>query len=316
MKPIASVSLDLDDLWTYLKTHGDAGWQDYPTYLPTVVPRVLKLLGEIGLTTTWFIVGRDAADPRHRDTLRSIPDQGHEIANHSFHHEPWLHLYSDADIANELQTAHDAIERATGETPIGFRGPGFSFSPPLLAALVSLNYQYDASTFPTFLGPLARYYYFANSKNLTVEEREQRAKLFGGFREGLRPLDPYRWQTSNGPLTEIPVTTMPILRLPIHLSYLLYLDGYSRTLAKWYFRLALFLCRVTGVAPSLLLHPLDFLGCDDTNRLSFFPAMRRLAGPKLTFARWCLGEMVKRFDCVPMARHAERVAGTQPLVPA
>lgn len=315
MKPTASVSLDLDDLWTYLKTHGDEGWQDYPTYLPTVVPRALEMLGELALTTTWFVVGRDAADPRHRDIFRSIPARGHEVANHSFRHEPWLHLYSDADIVKELKSAHDAIHAATGEVPIGFRGPGFSFSPPLLAALVSLGYKYDASTFPTFLGPLARLYYFANSKNLTSEEREQRAKLFGGFAEGFRPLSPYKWRTANGPLTEIPVTTMPLLRLPIHLSYLLYLDGYNRTVAKWYFRLALFLCRATGTAPSLLLHPLDFLGRDDTDRLAFFPAMRRLAAPKLAFARWCLGELANRFDCVPMALHAQR-AGALPAVPA
>ena len=37
-KPIASLSLDLDNKWSYMKTHGDAGWDLYPTYLPTVVP--------------------------------------------------------------------------------------------------------------------------------------------------------------------------------------------------------------------------------------------------------------------------------------
>ena len=316
MKPIASVSLDLDDLWTYLKTHGDAGWGDYPTYLPTVVPRALDLLDAVGITTTWFVVGRDAADSRHREVLRAIPARGHEVGNHSFHHEPWLHLYSDADIASELSTAHEAIREATGATPRGFRGPGFSFSPPLLAALVSRNYDYDASTFPTFLGPLARMYYFANAKNLSDEERQRRAKLFGGFNEGFRPLKPYRWRTASGPLTEIPVTTLPILRLPIHLSYLLYLDGFSRIAAKAYFRLALFLCRAAGVAPSILLHPLDFLGRDDTDRLAFFPAMRRPAAPKLAFARWCLGELAARFDCVSMARHAELAATKLPTVRA
>ena len=42
--PTASVSLDLDNLWAYLKTHGDPGWDDYPSYLLTIVPRVLDLL--------------------------------------------------------------------------------------------------------------------------------------------------------------------------------------------------------------------------------------------------------------------------------
>ena len=315
MKPTASVSLDLDDLWTYLKTRGDAGWRDYPTYLPSVVPRALDLLAELGLTTTWFVVGRDAADPRHRDTLRQIPARGHEVGNHSFRHEPWLHLYSDADLRRELHAAHAAIAAATGATPLGFRGPGFSFSPALLEALARMGYAYDASTFPTFLGPLARLYYFASAGNLSREERATRSKLFGGFGEGLRPLAPYRWATPAGPLTEIPVTTVPFARTPMHLSYVLYLDGFSRLAAQAYFRFALVACRAARVAPSLLLHPLDFLGCDDTERLAFFPAMRRPAAPKLELVRWCLAELAKHFDCVPVGVHAARAKPAQSVRP-
>ena len=33
-KPLASLSLDLDNQWSYMKTHGDAGWEALPTYLP------------------------------------------------------------------------------------------------------------------------------------------------------------------------------------------------------------------------------------------------------------------------------------------
>jgi len=29
-RPIASVSLDLDDLWTYLRTRGDPAWETRP----------------------------------------------------------------------------------------------------------------------------------------------------------------------------------------------------------------------------------------------------------------------------------------------
>ncbi len=29
-KPIASLSLDLDNKWSYMKTHGDAGWESFP----------------------------------------------------------------------------------------------------------------------------------------------------------------------------------------------------------------------------------------------------------------------------------------------
>src|SRR5437660_258089 len=39
-KPLASLSLDLDNKWSYLKTHGDAGWDRYPTSLTLAVPPV------------------------------------------------------------------------------------------------------------------------------------------------------------------------------------------------------------------------------------------------------------------------------------
>ena len=56
-KPIASLSLDLDNKWSYMKTHGDAGWEKYPTYLDFVVPRFLNVLHERRLKMTVFIVG-------------------------------------------------------------------------------------------------------------------------------------------------------------------------------------------------------------------------------------------------------------------
>ena len=89
-----------------------------------------------------------------------IPDSGHEVGNHSFHHEPWLHLYSPEEIEKEVENAEEAIANATGVTPRGWRGPGFSFSPNLLNVLAKRDYRYDGSTFPTYMGPLARMYYF------------------------------------------------------------------------------------------------------------------------------------------------------------
>src|ERR1700722_4764415 len=94
--PPCMLSLDLDDKWTYMKTHGDPAWEKFPGYLDIVVPRVLRMLEEHSLRITFFIVGQDAAFPRNAPVLRSITEAGHEVGNHSFHHEPWLHLYSRA----------------------------------------------------------------------------------------------------------------------------------------------------------------------------------------------------------------------------
>src|SRR6476646_12136945 len=93
MKPLASLSLDLDNKWSYLKTHGDRGWEEFPSYLDKLVPRVLDFLSERNLQITFFVIGQDAALEKNLDALRAISERGHEIGNHSFSHEPWMHLY-------------------------------------------------------------------------------------------------------------------------------------------------------------------------------------------------------------------------------
>jgi hypothetical protein len=305
-KPLASLSLDLDNKWSYLKTHGDAGWETFPSYLDVVVPRVLDLLAARGLTITFFVVGQDAVLESNQAALRSIATAGHEIGNHSFNHEPWLHLYSPDELSAELTRAEDAIRSATGAATTGFRGPGFSFSPPLLAELARRGYDYDASTFPTFLGPLARLYYFL-STNLSREERAERKQLFGRFAEGFRSLRPYVWRDLSRPLLEIPVTTMPVFKLPIHVSYLLYLGQFSPGLASLYFRIALTLCRLLRVEPSILLHPLDFLGGDDDRDLAFFPAMNLPAERKLAIVGRALDQLAAHYRIVPMRDHAAAI---------
>ncbi len=124
---------------------------------------------------------------------------------------------------------------------------------------------------------------------------------------------PYWWRLSGDPtdpisgpeyLLEIPVTTMPIARLPIHVSYLLFLRQFSRAAAWAYWRAAMTLCRLTGVGPSLLLHPLDFLTLEDEPGLAFFPAMRIEPKEKIAFVRDVLTDFARRFQVVPMGEHA------------
>jgi peptidoglycan/xylan/chitin deacetylase (PgdA/CDA1 family) len=310
-RPIASLSLDLDNKWTYLKTHGELGWEEFPSYLDRVVPLSLATLAELGLSCTYFVVGQDAALPANRAAFEAIADSGQEIANHSFRHEPWLHLYPETELRQELASAEEHILAATGRMPCGFRGPGYSNSPLVLQLLAQRGYLYDASILPTFLGPLARAYYLATTR-LSGEQRRQRARLFGRFRDGFRRLRPYVRQFPAGRILEMPVTTLPWLKTPIHFSYVLYLLTYSRSLARAYFRTALWACRLSRVQPSLLLHPLDFLGCDDEQDLSFFPAMNLPGALKRQFLTELLTMLREHFTVVSMQEHACAALGQDP----
>ena len=114
-------------------------------------------------------------------------------------------------------------------------------------------------------------------------------------------------QTDAGPLLEIPVTTLPLFKVPVHVSYLVYLAAYSPRLALLYFRLAVRLCRLTRTPLSLLLHPTDFLGCDDTQDLAFFPGMRMPSEKKLRLVGEIIRLLCDRFHVVCLQEHARQL---------
>ncbi len=304
MTKTAAVSLDLDNKWSYLKTHGDPQWVDLPSYLPKVIPRILSTASDFELQLTVMVVGLDAAQPENGEGLISIVEGGHSLGNHSYHHEPWLHLYDEKKLRDDFDRAEDAIHRATAQRPLGFRGPGFSLSMSTLRELEKRGYIYDATVFPNALNPVGRMYYFSKA-NLTPEEKEKRKALFGTLGDALRPNAPFWWDFGDKTrLLEIPVTTMPLFRVPIHMSYILYAASISPTLARFYLRTGLSLCSLTGNPPSILLHPLDFLGADDEPDLSFFPGMSMQSAQKLSLLETFLAEIASSHSMISLDNHA------------
>jgi hypothetical protein len=312
-KPLGNISLDLDNKWSYMKTHGDPGWEKLPSYFDIFIPHVLDILDRLDLKITFFIVGQDAALQKNKDALKLITEKGHEVGNHSFYHEPWLHLYSKDKIERETLEAEEHIMNVTAQKPVGFRGPGFSWSQDLLDVLKKNDYLFDASTFPTCLCPLARLYYFWTS-DLTSKEKSQRKELFGSFSDGMRPVRPYLWQLQNGmELLEIPVTTIPGIKTPFHLSYLLYLSRFSTILMLLYLKLALTLCQITHTEPSFLLHPLDLLDADQVPELAFFPGMAISRDRKKELFGRVFKELSRHFSLVKMSSYARHILGQKKI---
>ncbi len=260
-----SFSIDLDNLWAYLKVKEDPKWESYPSYFPQFIPPFLDLLDELQLKITFFIVGRDASFAQNLKLMQEIVKRGHEVANHSFDHEPWLHIYTPEHLKEEIVKAEEAIVTATGQKPLGFRGPGFVYSYDILSVLKERNYLYDSSVLPSFIGPLARLYF-----NTIAKGMKNRDKLFGSFKEGFRS---NKVHEING-IIEIPVTTIPFLKTPFHLSYLMYLASYSPVLMKGYLNLAIESCKLDGVSPNFLIHPTDLLDLTQAPDLSFFPGIK------------------------------------------
>jgi hypothetical protein len=77
--------------------------------------------------------------------------------------------------------------------------------------------------------------------------------------------------------------------------------------------MSLQLCRACGVEPSLLLHPLDFLGGDEVPELAFFPAMSMSGTVKRSRAAACLDMLGSSFEVVSLGEHAKRIAARKNL---
>lgn len=73
---------------------------------PDVTPRVLDILRERGIRTTFFVIGGKLADPERRRLAERAHSEGHWIGNHTFTHS----------IPLGEQAGRDTAEREIGRT--------------------------------------------------------------------------------------------------------------------------------------------------------------------------------------------------------
>lgn len=297
-RPWATVSIDLDDLWAYRRSFGLAP-ASAASLLPAAVPRFLRLMDDHGIRGTAFVIGRDAEVAAHAPLLRGIAAAGHEIANHSQDHAPDLDCWPATRQSADLARAHVAIVAASGFEPRGFRAPSFRVSPTLLESVRALGYRYDSSTFPSSLGALARIWQTRRARALGTRA-DFAADAYGSGKTRRLPLHPFAWNLAAGGLIEVPVTTIPGVRLPMHGTYLHYLGDRAGLLARTYARLAVAACRQARVAPHFLLHATDFIGCDDGPECAFLPGMRRPWRAKVELLATVLHLLAADFTLIPI----------------
>lgn len=305
-RELATLSLDLDDVWAYLRTRGEDDWATAPSVLPLAVDRLLAVLDELDVRITVFVVGRDAERPEGREAIQALVEAGHEIASHSFLHRGELSLMPAQRITEDLRLASEAISAITGAQPRGFRCPSFGRSAALLQSLLDGGYTYDASVLPTSLSPVLKLYCRLRKRSAEPHVEPQ-AELFGPVSNAVLPLSAFRWRVGANVLLELPVSTLPLVRTPMHMSYLQAIGAVSEPAAHGYLRLGLASLRLGGISPSFLLHPTDVLDERDAPRLSYFPGMSRQSTDKVRQVRHALSCLVERYEVVPLSEAARRL---------
>lgn len=111
-------------------------------FAAVAVPRLLRLLGDRGLASTWFIPGHTART--YPDLCREITAQGHEVALHGDVHENVAAL-PEADERRVLHRSFKTLAEVTGVEPVGFRAPAWDLSDHSVLLLNELGLDYDSS---------------------------------------------------------------------------------------------------------------------------------------------------------------------------
>jgi peptidoglycan/xylan/chitin deacetylase (PgdA/CDA1 family) len=114
----------------------------------------------------------------------------------------------------QITKAHKIITKVCKKEPIGFRGPGYYQDQEIINILQKLNYKYDSSVLPGFSEILMTTYAYMRGRN-------NRNKTFGRISYILSNRNPYSLKNIDRKqgLLELPISILPIFRLPIHTTF-------------------------------------------------------------------------------------------------
>lgn len=216
---LCAVSVDLDEVPCYHAIHGlpMPGDDSAHAVYARAVPRLAGLFTELRIPATFFVIGRDLDDRVAFEAARGLAQAGHELGNHSQHHRyDLVRLGADAMRA-EVRDAADAIGRAQGRRPAGFRAPGYTITDELFDVLASEGVAYDSSVFP------CPAYYGAKTAMIGLIAARGRTSrsVVDTPAVLLSPADPYlpsrpywRRSTHGASLVELPIGVTRGARLP------------------------------------------------------------------------------------------------------
>lgn len=212
---LCAVSVDLDEIACYAAIHGlpPPGAAAARAIYEKALPRLARVFEDEGIPATFFAVGADLDEP-NAARLAALHRAGHEIGNHSLSHRYDLTRLGREAIRAEIEGGADAIERASGERPAGFRAPGYTITDEVFEVLAELGVRYDSSVFPC-----PAYFGAKAAAIAAIRARGRRShSVVDDPRVLSAPADPYRvgrpyWRRGHG-IVELPIGVSRGPRLP------------------------------------------------------------------------------------------------------
>jgi polysaccharide deacetylase family protein (PEP-CTERM system associated) len=165
-------------------------WDTYQSRVEVNVGKILSLLSLHGIHATFFVLGWVAQ--KHRNVVKTIASEGHEIASHGFEHDV-ITSQTPAEFREDVRKSKEVLEDIIGRAIHGYRAPSFTITPQTkwaLPILVEEGFVYDSSIVP-----------------------------IQHDRYGMPGANPWCHvlETASGPLWEVPPSTMKVgpVRVPV-----------------------------------------------------------------------------------------------------
>jgi peptidoglycan/xylan/chitin deacetylase (PgdA/CDA1 family) len=105
-------------------------------------PRILELLAERGIPSTWFVPGHTLTT--FPESTEAILTGGHELACHGWFHEDFAEVARDEE-RDTIERCAEAVRAVTGAYPAGWRAPYWSLGVSSLELIAAAGFAYDSS---------------------------------------------------------------------------------------------------------------------------------------------------------------------------
>ncbi len=148
---INALTVDLEDWYHICSAEGysdQSRWDAYESRILKNTAKILKLLRTYNVRATFFVLGYIAF--REPDLIKTIKNEGHEIATHGFCHRRVFEM-TEKEFEEDVIKSIEVISLITKERILGFRAPEWSIrkqTPWALKTLRKLGILYDSSMVP------------------------------------------------------------------------------------------------------------------------------------------------------------------------
>ena len=183
---------------------------------------LLGLFERNHMKATFFVPGEVAE--RHPLKIREIAEKGHEVACHGLMHERNECLLDGDEQRSRIEKVKRIVEEITHSEPVGFRAPCLRANNVTLAILSEMGFWYDSSFLPMVI-----------------------PGSYGSFSLQAKP---HSFTFKEGSIVEIPVSTNPIVPLPLSASWM-------RNLGPLHVKLGIRMLFARGCPVMFYIHPRD-----------------------------------------------------------